>query len=189
MSSRLSRLNLAKARILVVDDSAPAMELLSQVLLGFGVTQASKHLSARSAHAVLAAKPFDLILADQEMPEESGLDLCRHVRGNPSGRNYTTAFILLSALPSVETVRLARDAGANYVLTKPIVPSVLLERIEWIAREERPFITSDGYRGPDRRFQSGPPPEGIGERRAEHLSLFQAPERALSQDEVNALFD
>lgn len=189
MSQTLTRLNLGQAKVLVVDDNARAMEIISQILLGLGVTQARKITSPAEARTPAGHEPFDLILLDHDMEGESGIDFCRFVRGDTKGCNYTTAVILLTTLPSAQTVRAARDAGANFVLAKPIKPAVLLERIEWISRESRAFVTSDTYRGPDRRFQSAPLPEGVEERRAEALRLMEAPERAMSQDEINALFD
>ena len=189
MSPPLTRMNLAKAHILVVEDNPQSLEVLSQILLGFGVTRARKCEDAGEGRRALHQELFDLIIVDHDMGEENGLDFCRHVRADPRLRNYTTAVMLLTALPSRETIGEARDAGANFVLAKPISPAVLLQRIEWIARSNRAFVTSDGYRGPDRRFQNLPLPEGIEERRADNLRLVQDGERALSQDEVNALFD
>lgn len=183
------RLNLSTAKVLVIDDNPQAMEILSQLLLGMGVSQPRKHLSCEAAEEPLKTEPFDLILVDQEMPDLTGSDFCRRVRSDPEGPNYTTAIVVLANLPSQQTVQAVRDSGGNYVVAKPVMPAVLLERIQWIARENRPFVTSDGYRGPDRRFQNLPPPEGQPERRAETLRLIAEPERALSQNEINALFD
>lgn len=165
MSLPLTRLNLSSARLLLVDDNATSMEILASALLGFGVTQAHRCASAAAARRAVAAAPFDLLLVDHEMPEEDGLAFCRSVRADPAAPNYTTPVILLTALPSHETVAQARDAGAHFVVAKPVSPAVLLQRIEWIARSGRDFVTSDGYRGPDRRFQAGGPPAGGPERR------------------------
>ena len=66
---------------------------------------------------------------------------------------------------------------------------VLLSRLEWIARSNREFITADGYNGPDRRFRQVPLAEDQQERRAEALALIADPTRALSQDDISALFD
>ncbi len=188
MTAPLTRFNLSKASLLLIGEGGPAMEILSQILLGFGVTQARKCASARDGLAAAAGTVFDLILVDHDMAEMSGVEACRQVRAEPTGRNYTTAVIVLSALTSEGAVGAARDAGANFVLAKPIVPAVLLERIEWIARSKREFVTSEGYRGPDRRFQNHALPVGIDERRNETLKMLAAPERALDQSEIDALF-
>ena len=189
MSRPLTRLNLSKARLLLVDDSEPSMELLSQALLGFGVRHATKCESAAEGVKALDKARFDLLLVDQDMPGEDGLDFCRTVRGDPRALNYTTPFILLSPLPSHEVVAKARDAGVHFVIAKPISPTTLLQRIEWVAKSQRDFVTSDTYRGPDRRFQRLPLPAGVEERREENLRLLADPDRVLSQDSVDALFD
>ena len=59
----------------------------------------------------------------------------------------------------------ARDCGANFILARPLSPEVLLERILWIAREKRHFISCSSYVGPDRRFHEAGPPVGMPERR------------------------
>ena len=82
----------------------------------------------------------------------------------------------------------ARNAGANMIIRKPVAPSVLLDRIEWIARNTRPFVDSGDYRGPDRRIRNLPLSPETPERRAEVLSLVGDPDRAMSQDDVTALF-
>ena len=48
----------------------------------------------------------------------------------------------------------ARDCGANFVVTKPFSPTLLLERILWVARDSRPFLEVGDYLGPDRRFRN-----------------------------------
>ncbi len=184
----LSRLNLSKASLLLVGEGGPSMEILSQILLGFGVNHTRKCHGGRDGLAALAGTAFDLILVDHDMAEMSGTDMCRELRSDPQAKNYTTAVIVLSALTSADTVGGARDAGAHFVLAKPIVPAVLLERIEWIARSKREFVTAEGYRGPDRRFQQTPLPPGIDERRNETLKMLAAPERALAQSEIDSLF-
>jgi DNA-binding response OmpR family regulator len=184
----LSRLNLSKANMLLVGEGGPSMEILSQILLGFGVNHARKCTSAQDGLAAAAGTAFDLILIDHDMERMSGAEICRNLRSDPQAKNYTSPVLVLSALTSAETVATVRDAGAHFVLAKPIVPGVLLERIEWIARSEREFVTSDGYRGPDRRFQQSAPPAGIDERRTETLKMLAAPDRALDQNEIDSLF-
>ena len=189
MSRSLTRLNLSKARLLLVDDSETSMELLAQALLGFGVRHSSKCESAADGARAIQKERFDLLLVDHDMPGEDGLDFCRAVRGDPRSLNYTTPLILLSPLPSREVVAQARDAGVHFVIAKPVSPTTLLQRIEWVARSQRDFVTSDGYRGPDRRFQKLPLQAGAEERREENLRLMADPDRLLSQDSVDALFD
>lgn len=74
------------------------------------------------------------------------------------------------------------------IVRKPVAPAVLLSRIEWIARDTRDFVESDGYCGPDRRVRTVPLPLDMPERRSDALALVGDPERAMSQDDITALF-
>ena len=188
MASPLKRMNLSRARILVVEDNPHSMEIISQMLLGFGVSRARLCGSPAEGAAILGAEHFDLLLVDHDMPGQDGLEFCRTLRADPQGPNFTTPLILLTGLPSHATVQAVRNAGANFVLVKPLAAGVLLDRIEWLSRETRPFVCAPGYCGPDRRFVSGPPPPGVHERREDQLSLIASPDREMSQNEINALF-
>lgn len=188
MPPSTTRLDLRKSRALLVDDNPQSLELLAQVLAGFRLQQLTSCLSAGEARGLIAREPFDLILIDYAMPDEDGLHLARHIRSDSSLPNQTAPIVILHSYTPAEMVIQARDAGANMIIRKPVVPSVLLSRIEWIARDTRPFIESPAYRGPDRRIRNAPLPPDTPERRADALALIDDPERAMSQDDVTALF-
>ncbi|WP_293678265.1 PleD family two-component system response regulator [uncultured Phenylobacterium sp.] len=183
-----NRLDLKKAKVLIVDDSQQALEILAQALLGFGVRNPHQARSCEEVAKVLERESFDLIILDGEMPTKDGFDLTTHVRASPGSPNYTAPIMILSSFTPRHKITRARDTGANLVLTKPIIPAILLERMEWLARSPRLFVTSPGYCGPDRRFKKVPLPEGIAERRADDLRLIAQPERAMSQNEIDSLF-
>lgn len=183
-----SRLDLRKSKVLLVDDNPQSLELLTQLMLGFRVEKASGCRSADEARELLSIVIFDLIIIDGEMPNEDGITLTHHIRRQPELPNYTAPIMLVSGHTPMDKVVRARDAGASMVLRKPISPAVLLARIEWLARNTREFVTTATYCGPDRRFQHLPLPDGQDERRADALALAAHPERAMSQNEVDALF-
>ncbi len=174
--------------MLIIDDSQQALEILAQALLGFGVRSPTQARSCEEVVHRLERETFDLVILDGEMPTQDGFDLTTHIRSDPKSPNYTVAIMILSSFTPRHKVVRARDAGANLVLTKPIVPGILLERMEWLARNPRLFVTSDGYCGPDRRFKKVPLPDGAVERRADELRMLAQPERAMSQNEIDSLF-
>ena len=181
------RLDLKRIRTLITDDNPNALALLLQVLLGFGVRNADTYPTIAEALPRLDVERYDLVIADCEMAGQDGFELVRHVRSNPNGPNFMTPIIAVSGFTPLVKVERARDAGANQLITKPIVPSVLLGRIEWLARAPRPFINGLAYCGPDRRFRSQPAPDGV-ERRAHVVTPAELAEHAMSQDEVDSLF-
>ena len=83
----------------------------------------------------------------------------------------------------------ARDCGANYIIAKPITPKTIMDRILWIAREDRMGIDCDTYVGPDRRFRRLGPPAGMVGRRSGDLNdeIGAAVEPNMSQDEIDSV--
>jgi len=82
-----------------------------------------------------------------------------------------------------------RDLGANFTIAKPLVPRVLLQRLFWLSHEDRQFIQSDAYTGPDRRFKRLGAPYGIDGRRSGDLkgAVGEASEPNPDQDQINAV--
>jgi len=187
MGERTTRLNLSRSSVLVVEDNPHAMEIASQIFLGFGVRQIQRATCAKEADRLAEGATFDLMLVDCELPDESGFAFVRRARAN--GPNRTTGIIVVSGYTPRSKVERARDCGAHTVLCKPLAPGLLLDRIAWIGRGARQFVESEGYCGPDRRHRNVALPPGQDERRAEALALTASPERALSQNEINSLFD
>lgn len=176
------RFDFSEAKVLVVDDIEPSLELISQVLLGFGVRRSSLCPSVAEARRTLAERTFDLIIADGEMPTEDGFDLIQELRRDETNPNFTVPVILASGYMPRDKVARARDAGANLVILKPIVPGVLLSRIQWLATGKRDFVQAPGYCGPDRRLRKGAAPEGLERRASER-------EPSMTQREIDVFFD
>lgn len=184
-----TRINLEKASVLVLDDNGPSLDLLSQVVSGFGVSQLSRAESVKEAQALVAAKTFDLIISDVQIPEVDGIEFINWLRREAPETNRYVPVILVTGHTRTTDIFRTRDAGANFTVAKPITPKVLLERIFWVAREERAFIECDTYVGPDRRFKYEGPPIGIEGRRRDDLpaEVGTAQEANMSQDEINSL--
>ena len=188
MPNTSTRFDLRNTKVLAVDDNNHALELLVSILTGFRIKDAVLSRSGDEARELISKQSFDLIILDAEMPEEDGFSLLKYTRNNVKAPNFTAPVMLVSAHTPLGLVQRARNSGANIVVKKPIVPGILLRRIEWLAKDRRDFIRSDGYCGPDRRVKRGLAPNGQ-ERRADALALTADMNRALSQDDIDSLFD
>lgn len=188
MSLPSTRLGLKSVEPLIVDDNSQSLEVVSAILMGFGINKSAKCNSVAEAREALSKKVYDLVIIDCEMPDEDGFALVRHIRSDPNGANFTVPILMMSATTPQSKVEMARDTGANFTIAKPVSPTTLLERMLWIAQCNRMFISDPGYTGPDRRFHRVPLPEGATERRNAEIELTAKPERALSQDEIDGLF-
>ena len=115
--------------ILLVEDNRDVLRVLKLVLeaKGHRVRAAADIASALDA----IGRPFDLLISDIELPDGSGLDLMRELRGRVPG-------IAISGFDSPDDVRLSLDAGFARHLTKPIESRKLDEVIaEVIAESSR----------------------------------------------------
>ena len=164
-------INLSGAVTMVVDDSPFAAEITSRALLGFGVRTRYSIRSAPEAMEVLQSDEVDLLVVDCDMPGVDGFDLVHWLRRSGPPNAFTPVIMTAPHIRRSMVAR-ARDCGANFVITKPFSAASLLERIVWVARDDRPFLEVGDYLGPDRRFRDGEPPGH--ERRAEVLRKLQS---------------
>ncbi|WP_216851075.1 response regulator [Acidisphaera sp. L21] len=187
-----SRVYFGALSVVLVESNDLEAEILTQVLSGFKVRGMTRFAGATEAEAHLQRDTADLLVVGAARGKEGDLDeydLIRRIRRNKAGGARTAPIILLAGHTSQVNVMRARDCGASFVVAKPITPQVLYERIMWLAKDARPFITADTYTGPDRRFQKLGPPAGMEGRRKDDLSLRVGEAKApnLSQSEIDAM--
>jgi hypothetical protein len=86
-------------------------------------------------------------------------------------------------------VEKSRDSGANFVVSKPFTPEILLQRVFWVAKDERQMVVAENYVGPDRRFKNLGPPLGMKGRRKDDLSTHvgAAKDPNLDQSDIDQL--
>ncbi len=148
-----ARINLGRAVVLLLDDSAESLAVMVQIVTAFGVKHFHKCASISEAKEIADHAEVDLVLAATHLRHGSGYDFIEWLRRS-KGPNAFAPAILLSGHVRLTHVKSARDCGANFIVSKPLSPAVLLERIVWVARESRPFVSCDSYFGPDRRFRT-----------------------------------
>ncbi len=181
-----ARINLERATVLVLDDNGASLDILSQVVSGFGVKQLHRAETVIDAQTLVRTKTFDLVISDVQMPVTDGIEFIQWLRREGGEVNRYIPVILVTGHTRTSQIFKLRDAGSSYVVAKPITPKVLLERIFWVAREERIFIECDSYVGPDRRFKHEGPPPGTDGRRKDDLpaEVGEAQTPNMSDDEI-----
>jgi CheY-like chemotaxis protein len=114
---------------LVVDDLEINAELTRCTLQpsGYRVVIAE---SAEKGMEQVTRNPFDLIISDLHMPQESGIEFLRHVKENPASRSIPFILITSSMLAlDREIERLALSLGARRFLLRPLAPQIVLEEV------------------------------------------------------------
>lgn len=134
-----------KIKILLVEDEEDIADLvkLQGELSGYKVFVESNGISAM--RTVEREKP-DLIILDIMLPGQSGLDVCRKIKGTPALKE--TPVIILSAKSEEIDVILGLELGADDYVTKPFSPKVLFSRVRAVLRRgkepETPKIITFG---------------------------------------------
>ncbi len=114
--------------IMVVDDEPNALFIISKILedRGYRVVQA---LGGRAALRKLKRKRCNVVIADEKMPDLSGMELFRKIRAI----DETVPVIILTAFGSVDFAVEALKEGIFYFFEKPISSS--LERFLAIVKQ------------------------------------------------------
>ena len=113
--------------ILVADDEPNVIELV-RVTLEDRRLRVVEALDGASALAQADATRPELILLDVQLPDMSGLDVCRLLRRDP--RFAPTKIAMLTAAAQEDDVARGLAAGADHYLTKPFSPVRLLALVE-----------------------------------------------------------
>ena len=121
------RVTAQRATILVVDDTADNLKLMSGLLKDYYKVKIANNGKKALAIAALDTRP-DLILLDIMMPEMDGYEVCRQLKRDPMTRDIPVIF--LTAKAEVEDEEMGLRLGAVDYVIKPISPPIVLARVE-----------------------------------------------------------
>ena len=129
---------------------------------------------------------YDIVFTDYQMEPISGIDLTDLIRTSRKSPNPYIPVIMISAYSDEDRVQAARDHGVTEFLAKPFTVERLVERLEKVIEEPRPFVRTETYFGPDRRRKQDPNYTGP-ERRQTELEEVDVSVRELSEQQRAAL--
>lgn len=115
------------ARILVVDDDASSLDLVTTLLQshGYSVTQAAE---GNRAVSLGTEEKFDLVILDVHMPTYDGIEILRFLRKRYVRRPVKVIALTGDSTESVRT-RLSSYRIDSY-MTKPIEIKALLDEVQ-----------------------------------------------------------
>ena len=113
--------------ILIVDDYPDALDIWTIYLraLGYQVSTAADGVTAIAKAEQLQP---DLVVLDLELPGISGFEAARRLRRNPA--THDIPLIAATGYSHHRQLSMAREAGFDQVMVKPVVPEALVEEIE-----------------------------------------------------------
>ncbi|MDO9227432.1 MAG: response regulator [Pseudomonadota bacterium] len=118
---------LSGRRAVLADDAAEVREVLAEMLRGLGLrvdaVESGELALARIEAADRAGEPYDLVMLDWRMPGLDGMEAARRLQALPLSK--IPERLLVTAYDEPELRELARAAGFQAVLIKPVTPSTL----------------------------------------------------------------
>ena len=129
-----------KTRVLVVDDMLTMRKIVSKACREIGFTDITEAADgAFGWQAITDAKaPIGLIISDWNMPNCTGLELLKRIRGDK--RFVHLPFVLVTAEAEQQQVVEALKAGVDGYVVKPFTPQNLKTKLEAVHAKR----TSDG---------------------------------------------
>jgi two-component system KDP operon response regulator KdpE len=122
----------SKPRVLVVDDEQQILRALRTSLRAAGYEVETAE-TAEGALAAAAMRPPEAVILDLLLPDGTGTDVTRELRGWSSA-----PVIVLSAVGEEREKIAALDAGADDYVTKPVGLDELLARLRAVMRRTSP---------------------------------------------------
>jgi len=145
------RLRFDQISVLVADDSPTMRQLLKSSLDSFGVKQVLMAHDGDQAFDMFKESWADIAIVDWNMKPTNGIELVRLMRNSPESRNPYIPVLMVTGHADMDRIAEARDAGMTEILSKPLSPKILHQRIEAVFSNPRTFIRSNDFFGPDRR--------------------------------------
>lgn len=136
----ITKSNLNKAQILVVDDEPLIRDIITRKLTesGYKCTQAPNGLDALEK---LNTHKIDLVLLDINMPGKSGVEVLQDIMAN----HPDSAVIMVTAIADAEIAINAMRFGAYDYVIKPVDPKLLLISIDMALDKRRLMLENKDY--------------------------------------------
>ena len=119
-----------KSRVLVIDDMMTMRKIVIKNLKDLGFTDITEAADGNLAWGALnaASPPIQLVISDWNMPNCSGLDLLKKVRGD--AKFAKLPFVMLTAEAEAAQVKEALVAGVTNYIIKPFTADTLKLKLE-----------------------------------------------------------
>lgn len=164
----MQNITLKHVSILIVDRNPLLRNVFRRVLRELGAEDVETANNIDDGFSKCQDLNSDIVLVDWS-PGCNGLELLDAIRNDPGSVNCFAPVIVASAYTEAKAVISARDMGMSEFLAKPVSAQALYKRIVRVVIEQRAFVRSSAFFGPDRRRHETEPP--LGGRRESDMAM------------------
>ena len=117
-------------KFLVVDDFSTMRRIVRGLLKEMGCNNVEEAEDGAVALTMLKAQKFDFVVSDINMPNMTGFDLLKAVKGEASLKHLP--ILMVTAEARKEDIVLAAQSGAAGYIVKPFTKATLEEKVQKI---------------------------------------------------------
>lgn len=129
MSENNKQISWESITCLIVDDDKFSRTFVKTALYQIGIKNTKEAASIAEAAEVLKTYKVHVILLDQQLPEQSGLELAKKIKSGEISGAKDLPIIMVTIDTKEKTVIEAKNIGIHEYLVKPISPLALKKRI------------------------------------------------------------
>ena len=108
----------------------------------------------------------DILICDMGLDDGKACEILSNIRKNEIGRNPFLGVIGVTWSSTAHNINHVMNSGVDYLISAPLSPQQILDRIKALAKERAPFVATSAYVGPERRGK---------DRRPEDTPLLEVP--------------
>jgi len=121
-------------KFLVVDDFSTMRRIVRNLLKELGFTNVDEAEDGVAALSKLRSAHFDFVVSDWNMPNMTGLDLLKNIRGDANLKHLPV--LMVTAEAKKENIIEAAQAGASGYVVKPFTAATLEEKLNKIFQNQ-----------------------------------------------------
>lgn len=121
-------------KFLVVDDFSTMRRIVRNLLKELGFTNVDEAEDGVAALSKLRSAHFDFVVSDWNMPNMTGIDLLKNIRGDAQLKHLPV--LMVTAEAKKENIVEAAQAGASGYVVKPFTAATLEEKLNKIFQNQ-----------------------------------------------------
>lgn len=144
------------AEILICDPVAPNRAATRSALYSLGCRHIEMASNLRDFLEAIENRPPDLALCEAQVGKQELCHLIRELRHSEQSYNPFAIIIATAWVPDADLTTELLNSGADGLILRPFSAALLDQRIRTHIMQQKPYVVTDDYIGPERRAGGRP---------------------------------